>query len=165
MPFISKWASCELGRSCSFSFHTYGCCLSCWLNLLGNSVFSVWERFHSDGCFLKCPRGACWSSFKSLALHNRSKSTQMAPRAVPWIRRWWFTLQACIYIPEGDAILTCSDGFNVERLFWWIIHGVCGGIGYEQGEILKLRKVSFYGLKTSHYMKLLLDGVDLVLMI
>lgn len=93
-----------------------GCRLSCRLKLLLNSVFYGCERSHSDGSSLRAPRGACWCSFKRVAFNSHSKSTQMAPRAV---RRFSDGELHCrhIYFPEGDAVLTCSDGLNVKRHF------------------------------------------------
>lgn len=116
-----------------------GCCLSCCLNLLGNSVLYGCERSHSDGCFLKCSWGACWSSFKRVALHNHSKSTQMALRAARGFSAGDFRCRL-VYILERDhAILMCSDCWNA----FLMNYRVSGGIGCEQAEVLKPRMVPF----------------------
>lgn len=101
----------ELVCSCSVPFHTYGLLFVLLVEAIrGQCVFYGCERSHNDGSSLRSPRGACWSSFKRVVLYNHSKSTQMAPRAVRGFADGELRCRH-IYFPEGDAILTCSDGF------------------------------------------------------
>ncbi len=140
MPFISKWASCVQANRSWLSlilslFIHMGCCLFCRLKLLGNSVFYGCERSRSDGSSLRSPRGACWSSFKRVALYITQNHTD-GSTIYPWIQWWWITLQAYIFPwgrcrPDVLRWFKCWKPLKKKR----IIHGVCRGIGWARWNI------------------------------
>ncbi len=113
----------ELGCSCSVPFHSYGLLFILSVEAVREQcVFYGCERFQSDGSSLRSS-GACWSSFKRVALYHHSESTQMAP----WSVRGF-----------SDGKLRCRHiCWKAFFFFKWIIHWVCRGIGCVQGGILK----------------------------